>query len=207
MTGRDPDAGEAAGPALLALVPLGPYMAQMAVGFALGTLVLVPERVMLWANRDLDQRISGTTLALQLVGAPLLVAIGALVLRRYRPGQRERLVAALPEAPAGAAVADADRVRALARHSWVRVLLIWAVLGLVVPFMASSMVALAIFVGISAWSERSLDDREGRQLLCRPRWLVWKPLTWRTISPATSTRDPSPTAHVVPRRREATGPG
>ena len=163
------------------LVPLAAHLRNMAVGFAIGSVLLVPERLVQWSLRDADNRISGGVLAAQLVGVPLLVTIGALVLRPRRPAARDRLFEVLGHAPPGSAISDPAEVRKLSRRNWMRVVVLWVLLGLFVPFMASSMVALAIFVGITAQTERGLDEGDQRQLLCRPRWFIWKPLAWRSV--------------------------
>lgn len=168
------------------LVPFAAYTAHLAVGFGLVALVVVPERVLLWSLRDLDNRISGPVLALQLVLLPLVAATVAVVAGRLRDRKRDAIYTGLYEVAAededDDVIGDPVEVRRLARRVALWVLVIWVALGLVVPFMASSIIALAVYAAIGARIERAAAKRDGRELLCRPRWFVWLPLAWRETS-------------------------
>ena len=168
------------------LVPFAAYTGHLAVGFALAALVVVPERVLLWSLRDLDNRISGPVLALQLVLLPLVAATVAVVAGRLRDRKRDAIYTGLyevaPQDEDDDVIGDPVEVRRLARRVALWVLVIWVALGLVVPFMASSIIALAVYAAIGARIERATAKRDGRELLCRPRWFVWLPLAWREVS-------------------------
>lgn len=165
------------------LVPFAAYTAQLAVGFALVALIVVPERVLLWSLRASDDRIGAGVLALQLVLLPVVAALVAVVAGRVRDRKRQVIYEGLYEVEADdpdiEVIDDPLAVRRKARRVALWVLVIWVVLGLAVPFMASSITALAVYAAIGARIERAAADRDGRELLCKPRWFVWLPLAWR----------------------------
>lgn len=165
------------------LVPFAVYTRDLAVGFAVVALVVVPQRVVLWSLSDGGQ--SAPALALQLVLLPLVAALVALVAGLLRDRKRDSIYAGLYEVeeddPDVAVVDDVDEIRRRAGRVTLWIFAIWFVLGLTVPFMASSITALALYAAIGARIERAATERDGRELLCKPRWFVWLPLAWREV--------------------------
>lgn len=171
------------------LVPLAGYLRRLAVGYGLVALVVVPERVVLWAARDADERIGAPLLVLQLVLLPAIAGLVALLGARGRDRKRAGIYAGLPDVTDEhpddlQVVGDEDGLRRAARRATVPVLVLWVVLGLVLPFMASSILALALYAAVVARGEADAAARDGRELLTRPRWFVWLPVAWREVAPA-----------------------
>ena len=169
------------------LVPFASYTEQLAAGFALVALVVVPERVLLWSLRDPADRIAGGALMVQLVALPLVAAGAAALGGWLRDRKRTFIYAGLPdvthEDPEDVEVVDdPDELRGIVRRVVLRVGLLWFVAGLVVPFMASSITALAGYAWVVGRWEARAKARDGRELLTRPRWFIWLPVAWRTVS-------------------------
>lgn len=168
------------------LVPLTGYLRRLATGFALVALVVVPERVLLWSQRDPDDRIAAGVLVVQLVALPVVAAVAAALGGWLRDRKRTFIYTGLPdvthEDPEDVEVVDdADALNAIVRRVVLWVFLLWFVAGLVVPFMASSITALAVYALVVARWEARATDRDGKELLTRPRWFIWLPIAWRTL--------------------------
>lgn len=168
------------------LVPMASYLRHLAAGYALVAVLVVPERILLWAARDPDERIGVGLLVLQFLMLPGLAALIAFAGGRGRDRKREAIYAGLPdvtdEDPEDVEVVDdADGLRRVVRRAVVFVFLIWFVLGLVVPFMGSSILALTVYALIVSRTEAAAAARDGRELLTRPRWFVWLPVAWRSV--------------------------
>jgi len=179
------------------LVPIAGYLRHLAAGYALVALLVVPERIVQWGVRDPEDRISAVALVLQFLLLPALASVIAFVGGRGRDRKRAAIYAGLPdvtdEHPDDVeVVADVEGLRRIVRKAVISVFVIWFVLGLVLPFMASSILALVLYALIVSRTEARAAARDGRELLTRPRWFVWLPVAWRTVAPAdTSTTDPS----------------
>lgn len=168
------------------LVPMGPYLRQLAAGYALVAVLVVPERIVLWAARDADERIGVGLLVVQFLLLPALAAVIAFAGGRGRDRKRAAIYAGLPDVTGEhpddvEVVDDADGLRRVVRRAVVFVFLIWFVLGLVVPFMGSSILALTVYALIVSRTEAAAAARDGRELLTRARWFVWLPVAWRTV--------------------------
>ena len=169
------------------LVPLAGYLRRLAVGFALVAMVVVPERVLLWSLRDPADRIAAGALVVQLVALPVVAAGAAALGGWLRDRKRTFIYAGLPdvthEDPEDVEVVDdPDEVRGIVRQVVLRVGVLWFVAGLAVPFMASSITALAVYAWVVGRWEARATARDGRELLTRPRWFIWLPVAWRTVS-------------------------
>lgn len=174
------------------LVPMAGYLRHLAAGYALVSVLIVPERLVQWGVRDPDERISLVVLLLQFLLLPALAAVVAFAGGRGRDRRRAAIYEGLPdvtdEHPDDVeVVADADGLRRIVRKAVISVFLIWFVLGLVLPFMASSILALTLYALIVARTEAAAASRDGRELLTRPRWIVWLPVAWRTLPPPPAT--------------------
>lgn len=175
------------------LVPMAGYLRHLAAGYALVTVLVVPERLVQWGVRDPEDRISVVVLVLQFLLLPALAAVVAFVGGRGRDRKRAAIYSGLPEVTDEhlddvRVVAGADGLRRIVRKAVISVFLIWFLLGLVLPFMASSILALVLYALIVSRTEAAAASRDGRELLTRPRWFVWLPVAWRTV-PAPPTAD------------------
>ncbi len=173
------------------LVPFAAYTGRLAVGFAGVALIVVPERVVLWSLGDADDRGSAGVLVAQLVALPVVASVVALVAGSLRDRKRASIYEGLPEVTPldDEEVVGPDEVRRLAHRTSLWVLGLWFVIGLALPLMAPSIVALASYAAIGARVERHAAARDGRELLCRPRWFVWLPVAWRTVGDDASAGD------------------
>lgn len=196
--GRARSSGEGAeDEAVTRLVPMAGYLRHLAAGYALVAVLVVPERIIQWGVRDPDDRISVLALVLQFVLLPALASVIAFVGGRGRDRKRAAIHAGLPdvtdEHPDDVEViADAEGLRRIVRKAVISIFLIWFLLGLVLPFMGSSILALTLYALIVSRTEARATARDGRELLTRPRWIVWLPVAWRTVAPtADTTPDPA----------------
>ncbi len=169
------------------LVPLAGYLRRLAAGFALVALVVVPERVLLWSLRDPNDRIAAGALVVQLVALPVVAAGAAALGGWLRDRKRTFIYVGLPdvthEGPEDIEVVDdADELLAIVRRVVVWVFALWFVAGLVVPFMASSITALAVYALVVGRWEARATARDGKELLTRPRWFIWLPVAWRSVA-------------------------
>lgn len=169
------------------LVPLTGYLRRLSVGFALVALVVVPERVLLWSLRDPGDRIAVGALVVQLVALPMVAAVAAALGGWLRDRKRTFIYAGLPdvthEDPDDVEVVDdPDALLAIVRRVVLWVFALWFVAGLAVPFMASSITALAVYAAVVARWEARATARDAKELLTRPRWFIWLPVAWRTVS-------------------------
>ena len=189
MSDASSGVGQAAGPAdaVGRLVPLAGYLHRLAIGFALLAMIVVPERVLQWSLRDPGDRIDAGALMVQLVALPVVAAGAAALGGWLRDRKRTFIYAGLPdithEDPEDVEVVDdPDELRAIVRRVALRVLVLWFVAGLVVPFMASSITALAVYAVVVARWEARATARDGKELLTRPRWFIWLPVAWRSTA-------------------------
>ncbi len=169
------------------LVPFAPCAGLLASGFALVAVVVVAQRLVLWAFEDPGDRLAAGMLLAQFLALPVLAAVAAAVGGWLRDRRRDLIYAGLPDAthehPEDLEVVDdAAGLRALVRRAVWWVLTIWFVAGLVLAFMASTMLALAVYAWVVARIEQRATVRDGRELLCRPRWFIWLPVAWRTVA-------------------------
>lgn len=168
------------------LVPLASYLRGLAGGYALVAALVVPEGVLLWAGQDPDERPGLTAFVVQFLALPVAAAIVAVLGGRGRDRRRAAIYAGLPDVTGEhpddlVVVDDADGLRRVVRRAVLYVFVIWFALGLVVPFMGSTIVAVALYAWIVARTEAAAAARDGRELLTRPRWFVWLPVAWRTV--------------------------
>ncbi|HMQ24644.1 MAG TPA: hypothetical protein PKA98_01550 [Acidimicrobiales bacterium] len=171
------------------LVPLAAYLERLAGGYALVAALVVPEGLLLWAAQDPGERAGIPVFLAQFLALPAAAAVVAVLGGRGRDRRRERIYAGLPDVTGEhpedlEVVDDADGLRRAVRRAVIPVFVIWFVLGLVLSFMGSTIVALALYAWIVARTEAAATRRDGRELLTRPRWFVWLPVAWRTV-PAT----------------------